>query len=271
MASTRNHRFDARRAHNHELYELAVQDVENEVDYLDRLFRRQRGRRPLILREDFCGTASLCCAWVRRHPQRLALGVDLDRGTLAWGRRQRLAQLEPVQRQRVSLVRANVLDVCGPPVDILVALNFSYWVFKTRELMCRYFRTAYAALEPDGMLVLDAYGGSEAQEVLQERRRCRGFTFVWEHADFNPITNETLCHIHFEFPDGSRRPRAFTYDWRLWSLPELQEMLADSGFSSSEVHWEGTDRDTGRGNGVFRRTRRGEAIESWIAYVVALK
>ena len=48
-------------------------------------------------------------------------------------------------------------------------MNFSYWVFKERGRLRRYFRRAYAALAPDGILYLDAYGGYEAFKVLKER------------------------------------------------------------------------------------------------------
>ncbi len=64
--------------------------------------------------------------------------------------------------------------------------------------------------------------------------------------------------------------KAFTYDWRLWSLMEIQEVLNEAGFPHVEVHWEGTELESGEGNGVFRRTTTGEAIESWVAYIIAL-
>ena len=48
----------AEQADKHELYELAVQNVENEVVFLKDTFRQIRGRTAHILREDFCGTAS---------------------------------------------------------------------------------------------------------------------------------------------------------------------------------------------------------------------
>ncbi len=46
---------------------------------------------------------------------------------------------------------------------------------------------------------------------------------------------ETLCHIDFKFEDGSVQKRAFSYDWRLWILPEIREVLAEAGFRRSTV------------------------------------
>ena len=58
------------------------------------------------------------------------------------------------------------------------------------------------------------------------------------------------CNIHFKFPDGSKIKRAFSYTWRLWTAPELRDMLLDAGFRNVTVYWEGED-DNGEGNGEF--------------------
>jgi hypothetical protein len=64
--------------------------------------------------------------------------------------------------------------------------------------------------------------------------------------------------------------KAFTYVWRLWTLPEILEMLTETGFKNSTVYWEGTDED-GDGDGVFTPEEKGEADAGWIAYLVAEK
>jgi hypothetical protein len=84
----------------------------------------------------------------------------------------------------------------------------------------------------------------------------------------DPITGRTLCYIHFRFPDKSRIDKAFTYDWRLWSIPEVRELLAEAGFSSSTVYWQGTDED-GDADDVFEPAEEGDADLAWIAYIVA--
>ena len=88
---------------------------------------------------------------------------------------------------------------------------------------------------------------------------------------FDPVTHHILCKIHFEFRDGTRMKNAFIYDLRLWTLPELRELMDEAGFSDIHVLWEGTDRNTGEGNGVFRRVERGGDEEAWIAYVIGQK
>jgi hypothetical protein len=77
------------------------------------------------------------------------------------------------------------------------------------------------------------------------------------------------CHIHFEFPDGSRMAKAFSYHWRLWTLPELREILLEAGFRKADVYWEGTDEETGEGNGEYQPCEIGDADAGWVCYVVA--
>ena len=65
-------------------------------------------------------------------------------------------------------------------------------------------------------------------------------------------------------------PRAFTYDWRLWSLPETRDVLADAGFRKTIVYWEGEDAK-GDGDGNFRPAKTAECCATFVAYIAALK
>lgn len=185
-----------------------------------------------------------------------------------WGRRRHLSRLNPGQQKRVQLIEGDVARVRTERVDVVGAFNFSYWVFKTRPTMLRYFRRVHAALKTHGVFFLDAYGGYESYKELRETTACKGFTYVWHQEKYYPVTGDILCHIDFRFPDGSKIEKAFTYDWRIWSLPELQELLAEAGFSRVTIWWEGTDKNGG-GNGVFTPENRGEADAGWVAYLIA--
>lgn len=258
----------ASKADRHKLYELSVQSPESEVSFLERVFKKRRGRLPTSLREDFCGTAFLSCTWVRGHRNNTSVGVDLDGPTLKWATKHNLSWLTEEERSRVNLMCGDVLSTRSEHVDILAALNFSYFTFKTRQKLRDYFRAARRSLKDDGLLVLDCYGGYDAQNVLEEERDCGDFTYVWDQAAYNPVTSDALCHIHFRFKDDSEMKKAFSYDWRLWSLAEIQELLSEAGYYRIEVYWEGTDKD-GEGNGIFRPTTKGEVCAGWIAYIVA--
>jgi len=258
----------------HRLYQLAVQDVEAEIDFVEQTWAELRQRPAVFLREDFCGTANTACEWVRRDGSHRALGIDMDNSVLAWGREHNLSQLTDDQSARLDLLQADVVHARTGPADIIVAMNFSYYMFLDREDLRNYFSNALSGLAGDGVLFLDAYGGFEAPMVLTEPRDCHDehgndFTYIWEQAAFNPIDSCMTCHIHFEFPDKSRLDKAFSYHWRLWTLPEIREILIETGFSRVDIYWEGTDEEKNEGNGIYTPSETGDADPGWVCYIVA--
>ncbi len=270
MSHLMKSKTQAELADRHILYQNSVQEVEAEIDFVISTWKQLRKRKAISLREDFCGTANTACEWIRRGAQHTATGVDMDAGVLEWGRQHNLAALNQEQQQRLSLLQQNVLDADIEPVDITLAMNFSYYLFLTRASLREYFTSARKGLKQDGLLILDSYGGYEAPMELEEPRECEGFTYIWDQAKFNPINSEMDCHIHFEFDDGSRIEKAFSYHWRLWTLPEIQEILLEAGFTTATVYWEGTDEDDEEeGNGVYEAATEGDADAGWIAYIVA--
>jgi len=264
----------ADRADRHRCYELSVQCAEAEVDFIDRRFRLLRGRSARLLRENFCGTAAVCCEWVKRRKTNRAVGVDIDRSVLHWSRLHNLAALSPHAARRVALREEDVLTVDTEPSDVVAAMNFSYWLLKERNSVKRYFQRVRATLKDDGIFFLDAYGGYDSYRVITEERTIKDddgdFTYVWEQEKYDPITGRLVCHIHFEFPDGSRMDRAFSYDWRLWSLPEIRELLDEAGFNRVICYWQGWDQG-GTPDGIFEPVEEGQPDAGWVAYLSAEK
>ncbi len=255
----------------YDLYQRSVQEPEADVKFLQRLFKKQFGRPARILREDFCGTAYLSCTWAAKHQENRAWGIDLDPEPLAWGEKHNLSKLSEEAQSRVHLVKGNVLSAQTPPADINAAFNFSYFLFKTRDELRGYFEKARTTLAEEGLFVLDAYGGADAQRRQREVREHEGFDYVWDQDVFDPITHDVVNYIHFEFRRRKRMKRAFTYHWRLWSLPEIQELLGEAGYSDVGVYWEGVEADTDEGNGVFTRRKHAPDDPAWIAYIVAVR
>jgi len=261
----------AKSANVHRLYEDAVQDTEGDVALVRRVFKKRFGRNPRLLREDFCGTAAMACEWVRTHRKNQAFGVDLCGDTLAWGREHNVATLGTEQSGRIRLLEGDVREVVHEAVDVTVAFNFSYFVFKTRRELVEYFEKARDGLLDEGLFFLDLYGGADAQRTMAETREYDGYDYVWDQDLFDPIQQRAVNHIHFEFPDGSRIDKAFSYDWRLWSIPEVCDALMDAGFSDTEAYWEQTDGYTNEGNGVYYRATHALDDPAWVAYVVAVR
>lgn len=254
----------------HRLYELAVQSPDANIHFIDRIYRQRNGVWAKSLKEDFCGTAYLSAEWVKKRKDNTAVGVDLDRPTLSWGRENNLKPLGD-DASRVKLIRADVRSITRPKVDVVAAFNFSYFTFKTQEELCGYFASVRRSLASGGIFVLDIFGGWEAQMEVTDKTRNSGFTYVWEQKGVDPVTNHGLFHIHFKFHGGGGIRRAFTYDWRLWSIPEVREVLLAAGFRSVEVYWEGIDPDTDEGNGIFRRVKRAENCPGWNAFIVGFR
>ncbi len=258
-------------ADRHEYYEKAVQCVESEVDMVDETYEAIRGRKATFLREDFCGTGNTSCEWVRRRAGNTAIGLDLDQEVLDWGIRNKLSKLNAKQRKRIDIIKQDVMNAQCDPADAILAMNFSYQLFKTRDTLRAYFEQARAGLKDDGIFFIDAYGGHDSWKQIREKTKFDDFNYYWHQKKFNPITHDMLCHIHFRFKDKSWLKEAFTYDWRMWTLPELRELLEEAGFSKVSVYWEGTDEDGESGDGIFTKTKLGENDVSWVSYLSALK
>ena len=263
-------RLSARNADRHDLYQRSVQVPDQEIRLLEKVFRAHTGRRPLNLREDFCGTALLCTRWAKSHSERTAIGLDTSRPTLEWGRAHNLSTIGAAAA-RVTLLEQDVLVPTRRKVEVIGAYNYSYQVFHERELLRRYFRAAHRSLTDDGLFVLDAIGGFEATQARVERRRMDGWTYIWEQERYDAVNGGFRCHISFEFRDGSALRRCFTYDWRHYSLPELRDILLDAGFVGVDAYWEGTDASTLEGSGTFHRVSGAENEPVWNAYLVARK
>jgi SAM-dependent methyltransferase len=269
-----------RASDRHVYYEASVQNVDADIDFARKVYRARHHRVFHRLREDFCGTAALACRWAELGKNNVAWGIDLDATTLDWGRERHLARLEEAA-DRVNLLLGDVRTVKSPKVDVVMALNFSYFVFKQREDLVDYFRNVRKSLRKGGMFILDIFGGCDSMEEQIEKTRHEAskapdgtripaFTYLWEQDRFNPVDHHILCHIHFKPRGGKTLRKAFTYDWRLWMVPEIRDVLAEAGFRSSDVYTEGWDEDSDEPDGIFRKKKRFDNDESWIAYIVGL-
>lgn len=253
----------------YKLYHDSVQSTETDALFLEKVFRDLKGKKAKTFREDFCGTFALSCDWIKLNKNHRAIGVDLDPEPMEYGRRTYLSKLKQEQQKRLQLVEGNVLTSKLPPADLVAAMNFSYFIFKTRSLMKRYFQNVHRSLNKEGVFLVDLFGGSQCYDSIEDRTPHKGFSYYWDQTGFDPVSNEAVFHIHFKV-GKTKVEKVFTYDWRLWSIPELREIMHEVGFKKTHIYWEGTNKQGG-GNGIFTRTEKGEPCLSWIAYIVAEK
>lgn len=248
----------------YQAYFDSVQDPEGDLKFVGRRFRDHFGRLPTLIGEDFCGTFAFCCTWVKKSPGNKAIGVDYAAEPLIYGMKHYHPKLSPEQRTSVTIARADVRDSKLPKAEVIVALNYSYFIFKRREDLRDYFRNAFRRLSPRGLFVLDAFGGSDCLKGnLEATPRPKGITYYWEQHGFDHGTNEAQFSIHFKRRGEKRRSHVFRYDWRMWSIPELREILTEAGFSKVEVYWES--------DGPYRQRKADETDTTWLAYIVAVR
>jgi SAM-dependent methyltransferase len=251
-------------------YMRAVQAPDTDALFFRDTYKEIRGRDAQSLREDFCGTFAICCEWAKLNPKFESYGIDLDPEPIAYGTKHYLSKLTAAQQKRVHIKEANVLHAGLPKADIICAMNFSHYIFKDRKTLTAYFKNCHASLKSGGIFMADCFGGSRCQEANEDETVHKEFSYYWDQTGFDPISGEALFHIHFK-PKGQRKIlNVFTYDWRMWTIPELREIMMDAGFKKTTVYWEGTTK-SGEGDGEFKPALKGEECEAWIAYIAGEK
>ena len=269
-----NKQTHADKADKYDCYQQSVQEPEHEIDIFDQAFREAYNRKALKLREDFCGTFAVCCYWVESDSKRSAWGIDLCEETLQWGKNNNLNKLKEKDSRRVTVMEQDVRERSTPQVDVLAAQNFSFWIFKTREEVLEYFKIAYANLASEGVIVMDMMGGRDCYDSdLVDKRTIvkgkKGFKYHWEQAYFNPVNSHCKFYIHFKFADGSKMKKAFQYDWRFWTIPEVRELLMEAGFKDTVVYWEEDTEDDE--DATWSKVDEAPNDYSWLCYVVGIK
>lgn len=252
-------------------YEASVMDAVEFARLASLFYVDLRGKSPFSMREDFCGTFLNAVEWVKQSKQHTAIALDLDPNPLAYGRKHHLIKLRPGDRKRVQIFRKNVMSVTRPGVDVVLAGNFSFFIFKTREDLKKYFQYVYRSMKKNGIFVMETAGGPGFIEKTKDRRTVKEpgikkFVYYWEQKNFDPITHFGNYAIHFGLSKTNVVQDAFTYDWRVWSVPELREVLKEAGFDETHVYWERTRR--GEDDGEYVRSEKGTNDYSWIAYIV---
>jgi hypothetical protein len=255
----------------HTYYEKAVQNPNNEVEFFNEKFEQLRGRKAFTLREDFCGTAAISCKWVDQGPEHFAWGIDLDPDPIEYGKKTHLAPLDDAAQKRMHYIEGNVLNSGTPKVDICFAFNFSYFIFKQRKQLLEYFIAAHDALEEDGVFFIDLFGGPDSITEMTDVIKHDGFKYYWECQNFNPMNNHCRFAIHFKLKGEQKRKDVFVYDWRMYGMAELRDILEEAGFKKTVAYWEEDDEEDEGGNGVFYPTEDAEQCDAWVTYIAALK
>ncbi|RMH24904.1 MAG: class I SAM-dependent methyltransferase [Planctomycetota bacterium] len=251
----------------YDLYERAAQSPDMQARFLRALHEAPAGE-PVTLGEDFCGTGAVARAFLALDPRHRAVCVDRDPEPLE--RLRRLAGDEP----RLAVVRGDAAEA-DAPAGIIAALNFSIGERRTREDLLAYLRAARSRLVEQagapGVMVLDVYGGTDAFVTGESEVELRdGVRYVWEQRHADPLTGMVENAMHFLPAEGPELRDAFVYHWRLWSVPELADALAEAGFARLAVYDRFGDciDDAGRVY-PWPVTNPDELDENFVVYIAA--
>jgi len=266
----------------YDFYELCVTEPTRVIPFL----LAAHAHNPRTLREDFSGSAALARAWAASHATRRAIAVDLDP-----------APLKRARARRVRTIEADC-ETCTARADIIAATNFPIGYHHTRRDLLRYLKSARASLNRRGILVFDLYGGRDAftpGKIIQLLRAPKQkpwsgelIEYTFEQREANPLTARVTDALHFKAwpartkmptrpgakqPDPTINiPNAFTYDWRLWSIPELHDALTEAGFTTIDVHSRLGDAIDNEGRVLLNPASSADDLdENWVVYVVARK
>lgn len=236
----------------HDLYELCVQSPKDLVP----LLRAIHGGDPRTLGEDFAGTAAVSHLWVQRDGCD-AIAVDLDHEAL-----QRRGEQERIAKHVADVRQAEA------PCDLLFVGNFSIGYLHTRRELVEYLTHCRKRLESTtGVFVCDTYGGESAYTLggvhrahpMPGGKLCR---YTWEQHAADPATGMVTNLIHFRVERAGviefELEDAFVYEWRLWSIPELRDAMADAGFSTTQVYAKLADAIDAEGNAYVMPVEDGE-------------
>ncbi len=244
----------------YDLYTRAVQDPPATADFLENVYRDLFRSEPTLLREDFCGAFALSHEWVTRSSQHRAIAIDKNKTPLNYGKKKYWNSFPAADRKRLTLYQKDVRAKGFAASHIICALNFSYCIFHHRKELLSYLKSCYESLHPKGMIALDCLGGAELADQQQTEADLADFTYFWDQKSFNPITRIARFQIHFQMHGGKKQLNQFNYHWRLWTLPELRDLLEEAGFKKSYVYWEGNDA-----------SESPQFSDTWVAYVVGKK
>jgi hypothetical protein len=257
----------------HDLYELCVQSPAHLLPFL----RAVHGGDPRVLGEDFAGTAALSHLWADRSEEHRAVAIDLDADALRFRG----------EHERVAKRNADVRDAADPADTIFVG-NFSIGYWHTRADLVAYLRHARSRLNEKGVFVCDTYGGETAHTLGEVHRdhwiadgarhpghAGKRIRYTWEQRHADPITGRVTDVIHFRVEKAGIIEQelfdAFTYEWRLWSITELRDAMADAGFSATEVYAKTADAIDDEGNAYVLPIEDGseELDDTYIVLIAA--
>lgn len=226
------------------LYEHCVQNIPMTLRMVEAMHAAGARSTARTLHEDFSGSAAFAHAWCSSGPKRSALAIDMDPEAHADGKAH--ARLK---RLTADLARLPRTIPSPSKADVVYAGNFATCELHAREALVAYLSRARQRLTPGGVFVCDLYAGPGAWRTgdtrvvhppLPELPTYR-VAYTWRQREADLVNGLVSNAIDFEIVNARgvavhELVNAFTYHWRLWSIPELRDAMAQAGFGEVDVY-----------------------------------
>lgn len=226
------------------LYEHCVQNIPMTLRMIEAMHAAGARGAARVLHEDFSGSAAFAHAWCRSSTKRSALAIDMDPEAHADGQR----------HPRLTRLTADVSHLptrlpVPSKADVVYAGNFATCELHQRAELVSYLARARQRLTPKGVFVCDLYAGPGAWRTgdtrvihppLTELPRC-SIRYTWHQREADLVNNLVANSIDFEVLNARGVAiheilNAFTYQWRLWSIPEMRDAMEEAGFREVDVY-----------------------------------
>jgi len=259
----------------HDLYELCVQSPKHLVPFLSAV----HGRSPGVLAEDFAGTAALSHLWVESDPDARAIATDLDSDALGYhGAHDRITKhhanvLHATDHADVLFVGNFSIGYWHTRAELVAYLKHARQRLSSPVTDGGGGPRSGSEGVPPGLFICDTYGGESAFLLGDVHRdhwippnkdgqddpdhplaphAGKRVRYTWEQRSADPLTGMVTDVLHFRVESGgtieAELDDAFVYEWRLWSVPELRDAMAEAGFARTEVYAKTGDAIDDEGN-----------------------
>jgi len=137
-------------------------------------------------------------------------------------------------------------------------------------------------LAAGGVFICDTYGGESAfltghvhrdHWITEGPHRGLRVRYTWEQRESDALSGMVTDVCHFRVDRGGvieqDLPDAFVYRWRLWSVPELRDALAEAGLTTTAVYDKAPDAVDDSGEVYMVPVEHGEQLEDSFIVCVA--
>ncbi len=207
---------------------MSFVNYRNWVDYIERIIQMS-GINEKAVFDVACGTGVCLELWMEKGYRVIGLDRSLEMLAIC---KERLAG-----RDGAIFYAGDMRDFClGVQVPVITCLYDSLNYLLQEEELLAFFRSAAAALDPEGVLIFDMNTIHSLRDEWGNnsfRRRDEGLLSVWTNT-YDPVRDVSSLKIALHVNDnGSEKVFEEMHQERGYPLSEIERLLGEAGFTCS--------------------------------------